>query len=258
MSSYNQYPRGAEWRKWDLHVHTPASFHWNDGKCFAQMSSEEKTAALKKMYDAIEQSDVAAFAIMDYWTFYGYLEFRKYLDDKKLILTKAVFPGMELRVEAPVDYRLNIQVILSDKHSPQELNDFKNALCIRSINRPISDEALIRFAKTLDPSKAKVHGFKPPADLSEPDLLKLGAMTAEITKESLGDAIKKARPSEAFIIMPYDTSDGLKDLDWKKHPHADNYFMQSANIIESRDEETVFLCNGKVTEKNKGIIYIAT
>lgn len=21
----NKYPRGSEWRKWDLHVHTPAS-----------------------------------------------------------------------------------------------------------------------------------------------------------------------------------------------------------------------------------------
>lgn len=30
--------------------------------------------------------------------------------------------------------------------------------------------------------------------------------------------------------------------------------MQLANIIESRDEETIFLCNGKVTEKNKKII----
>jgi len=22
------YPRGSEWRQWDLHIHTPASFHW--------------------------------------------------------------------------------------------------------------------------------------------------------------------------------------------------------------------------------------
>lgn len=20
--------RGSEWRQWDLHIHTPASFHW--------------------------------------------------------------------------------------------------------------------------------------------------------------------------------------------------------------------------------------
>lgn len=254
MSAYNPYLCGTEWRKWDLHVHTPASFRWNDGKCFAQMSPSEKEAALKRMYDTIKQSDVAVFAIMDYWTFDGYLEFIKYLAERKLTLTKGVFPGIELRVEAPVNYRLNIQVILSDKHTTQELNDFKSALRIRSINRPLSDEALIRFAETLDPSKAEVHGFKPPENLSEPDLLKLGAMTAEITKESLEDAIKKARTSEAFIILPFDTSDGLKDLDWKKHPHADNYFMQSAAIIESRDEETILLCNGIATAENKDIL----
>ncbi len=254
MSAYNPYPRGAEWRKWDLHVHTPASFHWNDGKRFTEMSYDEKEAALKRMYDTIVQSDIAAFAIMDYWTFDGYLEFRTYLADKKLTLAKTIFPGMELRIEAPVDYRLNIQVILSDRHTPQELSDFKNALCIRSINRAISDEALIRLAQSFDPSKAAVHGFQPPASLSEVDLLKLGSMTAEITKDSLEAALKKARPTEAFIIMPYDTSDGLKDLDWKKHPQADNYFMQSADIIESRKDEIVSLCNGKVTEENKDII----
>lgn len=26
------YERGSEWRKWDLHIHTPASFHWKGAK----------------------------------------------------------------------------------------------------------------------------------------------------------------------------------------------------------------------------------
>lgn len=25
--------RGSEWRQWDLHIHSPASFHW-EGKKF--------------------------------------------------------------------------------------------------------------------------------------------------------------------------------------------------------------------------------
>ena len=40
------FPRGSEWRQWDLHIHTPASFHWNDGKRFKQMDSEEKKMLL--------------------------------------------------------------------------------------------------------------------------------------------------------------------------------------------------------------------
>jgi len=26
----NEYSKGAEWRKWDLHFHTPASFDYKD------------------------------------------------------------------------------------------------------------------------------------------------------------------------------------------------------------------------------------
>jgi hypothetical protein len=61
--SYDNYLRGLVWRKWDLHVHTPASFHWNGGKKFSSMSKVEKDDSLKVMYDTIEQSDIAVFVL---------------------------------------------------------------------------------------------------------------------------------------------------------------------------------------------------
>ncbi len=72
-------PRGSVWRKWDLHVHTPASFHWKGGKRFSGMTAAEKEAALDEMVQKFNQSDVASFAIMDYWTFDGYWALRDYL-----------------------------------------------------------------------------------------------------------------------------------------------------------------------------------
>lgn len=249
--TYNNYPKGSEWSKWDLHIHTPASYHWNSGKCFSEMSDMEKTDSLKVMYNTIEQSDISVFCIMDYWTFDGYLLFKKYIEDNSLSPIKTVFPGMELRIEAPVDYRLNIHVILSDRNSMQELIDFKSKLTIRSINRQISDEAIISFAQTLDISKAKKHGFGDPSTLNDFDLLKLGSMTIEVTKSSLQNAMHTLKKGSGYIIMPYDTSDGLKDLDWKTQPHADNYFMQSSHIFETRDEETIDLFTGIKTNKNR-------
>ena len=32
MSLSNAFERGSEWRQWDLHIHTPASFHWKGAK----------------------------------------------------------------------------------------------------------------------------------------------------------------------------------------------------------------------------------
>lgn len=251
---YNNFLKGSEWRKWDLHIHTPASYHWRGNKNFATMSETERNDSLKVMYDTIENSDVAVYCIMDYWTFDGYLLFKEYVTKNSLPLTKTVLPGMELRVEAPVSYRLNIHVILSDKLSSQKLIDFKTKLLIRSTDRQISDEAIKEFSKTLDKSKARVHGFNDPSTLDDLELLRLGSMTMEITKSSLKNAMCTLKKGKCFIIMPYDTSDGLKNLDWKTQPQADNYFMQSSHIFESRDDETINLFNGKRTKFNESFI----
>lgn len=254
--SQPQYKTGSEWRKWDLHIHTPASFHWNGGKQLTEMNDMEKEQAFQKMLDTINASDVEVFAITDYWTFDGYLEFKKYIKTKKLTLNKRVFPGMELRVEAPVDYRLNIQVLLSDELTEQQLKDFKAKLKIGSIGRNLSDDALKDFAKSLDDSKAKEHGFASPSTLTDLELLQLGAKTAQITKESLcADAFSAIPPKTGYILLPYDTSDGLLKLDWKKHPHDDNYFMQSAHLFESRSDESIDLFLGRETNTNKDFLH---
>jgi hypothetical protein len=170
MSYNNRYPSGSQWRKWDLHVHTPASFHWKGGKLLRDMSEQEKEETFLELLTTLENSDVAVFCFTDYWTFDGYTQFVNYLSSKSLVCSKTILPGMELRVEAPVAYRLNIQVILSNLLTEEQLNDFKSNLKIRSINRRISDESIMEFARTLDVSKAQKHGFNDPNELSDKDL----------------------------------------------------------------------------------------
>jgi hypothetical protein len=243
--------RGSVWRKWDLHIHTPASFHWNGGARFALMMPDERNTTLDEIIEKIDRSEVAAFGVMDYWTFDGYLALRERLTARGLCLSKAVFPGMELRIEAPVDFRLNIQIILSDSLTKQQLQDFKAALRIGAIDRPLSDESLTTFAKTLDPSKARVHGFEK-ADLNDDrKLLQLGSMTALVSRESVRNAIKQIPEDTCLVVLPYDTSDGLSKLDWQTHPHDDNYFMQSAHLFETREPENVDLFLGRETAKNE-------
>ena len=248
---YNNWQKGSQWRKWDLHVHTPASFYWNGGKLLRDMFPDEKEKSFQELLETIESSDVAVFCFMDYWTFDGFIQFTDFLKRNKLNCTKTIFPGMELRIEAPVNYRLNTHVILSNLLSVQQLDDFKSKLIVRSIDRRISDEAIMEFAKSLDISKAKSHNYGDPKDLSENELLQLGTSTVEITKESLHEAMKSVPTGTAYIIMPYDTSDGLLKLDWKTQPHADNYFMQSSHIFESRKDETIELFLGIETDKNR-------
>jgi ABC-type lipoprotein export system ATPase subunit len=250
------FPKGSEWRKWDLHIHTPASFHWQDGKRFCKMAASEKNDVLQRLIERLNQSDSEVFGIMDYWTFDGYFELIQFLQNNPSIeCHKTILPGMELRVEAPVDFRLNIHVLLSNQLTRQNLLDFKSSLLIRiqTNTRPLSDEALVEFAKSLDDSKARYHGYSNHRT-DEEKCLELGSKTAEITRDCLKDAQSKLPKGSCLVILPYDTSDGLLKLDWKAHPQADNYFMQSAHIFETRDFDNVDLFLGRETDKNREYI----
>jgi hypothetical protein len=120
---------GSIWRKWDLHIHTPASYVWAGKRLHAQ-TDEEKAATCKVIVDRINATNVDAFGVMDYWTFDGYLTLRKYLQENPAATTKAVFPGIEFRLEAPTNFRLNTHVLFCNSVSPEQLQNFLSRLCI--------------------------------------------------------------------------------------------------------------------------------
>ena len=69
--------------------------------------------------------------------------------------------------------------------------DFKSALKISGSGRGVSEEALIEFAQTLSPDKAKKHGFTGNYAKDRMQLLQLGSITVEVTRESLVTAKKE-------------------------------------------------------------------
>lgn len=131
----SRFLRGSEWRQWDFHIHTPASFHWNGGKRFSQMSAMEKRASVDSMIKAINEAVPAVFVIMDYWTFEGWFALKERLGEQGAPkLLKTVFPGIELRLVAPADYRLNAHVLFSNEVTDQELMNFRGRLTVELIN----------------------------------------------------------------------------------------------------------------------------
>ena len=72
----NNYSKGSEWRKWDLHVHTPFSVLCNN---FAGNTFEKKwrnyIAALEKI------KDIAVLGVTDYFSIEGY---------KKILMERSV------------------------------------------------------------------------------------------------------------------------------------------------------------------------
>lgn len=245
---------GSVWRRWDLHIHTPASFHWK-GQRLAEQSADEQAATWKTVCDRLNEVEVDAFCVMDYWTFDGYISLRKHLAANPTHTTKRVFPGIELRLEAPTNYRLNTHVIFDDSLTSDSLNHFVSRLSITGPNgRPPSRETFIDIAKAYDDSKLRTHGFQSADRADDSKMLLLGMQTALVTRESLQQAIEMVGKERCLLIQPYDTSDGLEDLDWKRHPYTDSYLMRMAHIFETRDpiHVNLFLGNGHPTKPSVG------
>ncbi|MFE0585094.1 TrlF family AAA-like ATPase [Pantoea vagans] len=246
------YPLGSEWRIWDLHIHTPASFHW-DGKHFDScLNNNEKNILIDEMITALNEANADVFCIMDYWTFDGWLLLQERLKNPSAPkLYKKVFPGIELRLVSPMTGRLNAHVLFSDKVDQQVLNDFKNNLKIGRINQSLSDYWLKSLARNVGEDLLNKVGFKK-SDVDENDkiALKAGSTIAEITAESYKEAIRKVPNNLALGFMPFDTNDGLSDIKWEEHYSFVLGLFDSSPIFETRTSTLCDAFAGKKTTKN--------
>jgi len=122
------YRRGSEWRKWDLHVHTPFSA-LNNG-----FGHEFDPYAREVLRKAVKQ-DVAAIGLTDYFLIDGYTEMRKLLSDEDRLIDLlgneiaqrarmiAIFPNIELRSSVLIAHegqtaRVNFHVLFDPAIEP--------------------------------------------------------------------------------------------------------------------------------------------
>jgi len=73
-------PKGSIWRKWDLHVHSPASFSYK--------------GTYDQFVDQIEKSDCDVVGINDYCSVEGYKQFTTKAPNSN----KVVLPVVEFRM----------------------------------------------------------------------------------------------------------------------------------------------------------------
>lgn len=250
---------GSVWQKWDLHIHTPASFHW-DGPRFHQMAPKERDEACKKIIDRINELDVIAFCVMDYWTFDGFITLRDYLIRNPEMNKKRIFPGIEFRMAAPTDFRLNSHVLINDEVTDDALRAFVANLRLASDEgKPPTREHFIQIGRDFEPGKLKqIYGWGVEERVDEDKMLRIGHEKALVTRESVKKAIEVVGKDHCIVIQPYDTSDGLEELDWLCHPYTDSYLMKWADCFETRSQIHVdlFLGNGHPKKEEIGKQFI--
>jgi len=118
--------RGSVWRKWDLHVHTPASFSHE----FKFLNSEEREKYQDNIWgkyiDYLEKiSDISVIGITDYFTIEGYKKVLEYRNSDRLQNFDLILPNIEFRINQKNkdgDF-INLHVIFSDKVSVDKIEE---------------------------------------------------------------------------------------------------------------------------------------
>jgi hypothetical protein len=181
------YPRGSEWRKWDLHVHTPG------GKIYDAYRTSDGTDPLDKFCDALEASDVMAFGITDYFCSDGFTSFTQRFKQRHPKSRKAFFFNLELRLNEAVN------------RAQEEVN-------VHLVFNPASLEKLPKFLSCLEVTKTAAGAVKLTcAELRTDQDYK----SATVARDAIDSAFErtfgaKAVRSDHFLVVSAANNDGLR------------------------------------------------
>ena len=161
-----KYSRGSEWRKWDLHVHTPDSAlnnqftNWND-----YISKLESIR------------DHAVLGITDYFSIDGYKQVLNYRSQGKLTNFDLILPNIEIRI-LPVtssEKPINLHLIFSNRLKISDLEYFLKELKFDYRNNSYSCERhkLIELGKVFDSRLSEEKAYKEGINQFKADITKL-------------------------------------------------------------------------------------
>jgi hypothetical protein len=164
--------RGSEWRKWDLHVHTPLSIEQEYGGNTPE-NWERFISDLERL-----PSEIKIIGINDYIFIDGY---KKVLDEKqkgRLSNIELILPVIELRIDKFANVsenepfkRVNFHIIFSNELTPEIIQEqFLNSLsCEYMLNSDLHDKSIWNGTitiksitdlgqKIIDSSNGKING----------------------------------------------------------------------------------------------------
>lgn len=113
MKEHIVFERGSEWRKWDLHLHTPGTAK-NDG-----FKGED---IWEKYITSLEKSDISVFGITDYFSMKNYLKVKQYQEQGRL-KDKLILPNIEMRIQPVTGHGtpVNIHAIFDPTLTEEEI-----------------------------------------------------------------------------------------------------------------------------------------
>jgi hypothetical protein len=227
MTSYqksNPFPRGSEWRKWDLHVHAPGG-RLADGY-------GDTDEVWEQFCEILADSDVEVFGITDYFSLDTFFECRRRFEELRPDSRKVFFPNIELRL-------------------PESVNKDAETVELHILLRPDLDEKRGRTLLAHLTTECKEKGRNRQLPCSELET-KGQFESATVTRQHVIDALEKTfgeqgqDPQDYMLIVPANHGGLRSDLGEKRKSEiADRIDELAHGVFGNEDNVEHFLNTGR-------------
>jgi len=245
-----QYQRGSEWRKWDLHIHSPLSILNNQYPKLAN-GDPDWEAFVKKL----ESLDVAVIGIADYFTIEGYKKLKEFKEKGQVANIYTILPNIEFRLKSVISSkkdgkkpkRLNFHVIFSDEVSAKNIEEhFLHDIYFYYQEDPenAAERRKLKLSNLEELGKKLLSQHEPFRKMGI-DARTLGVTQAvvdhdEITNILTNDSRFKGK---YIVVLP---EDGWSLIDWDGQDHLTRkILLQKAGMVFSSNPKTRLWCLGK-------------
>ncbi|MEA5104584.1 TrlF family AAA-like ATPase [Pantoea sp. S18] len=255
--------RGSEWRKWDLHVHTPASVLNNQ---FGDWDSY-----VQELFKAAIRENVQAIGITDYYIPEGYKKIKKdyLLNERKLkelfsdseidLIRKIyLFPNIEFRIsklltseEDNKDWgnKFNYHLLLCGDLDIDDIEsevisqlsiEYDASIGVATEKRPLRKRTIEEFGKRL---KKEHSGFK------GSDFF-VGACNASINESDLARLLKGNSRYNNKYMLGIPSDEDLSQVSWNSQSHSiRKNLIKQAHFIFSSNPKTVSFMLGEYNKE---------
>ncbi|WP_149304205.1 TrlF family AAA-like ATPase [Pareuzebyella sediminis] len=258
------YPKGSEWRKWDLHVHTPESV-LNNG------FGNDWDIYVKELFRRALDNDIYTIGITDYFTIEGYKKLREdYIESEgkfahlgfsegEIIRIKEILilPNIEFRLDKLVNSnRVNFHIIFSNEVSIKDIEEnflrelkfvYQGNIQAQEEKRPLTLHNLMALGEQLQKEHAEF------AKHSNP--LYTGMMNAVVSDEKISEILNKPSifKGKYLIVLPSD--EDLSDVEWNgQGHHTRKVLIQKADCLFASNPKTISWGLGKTYDSEANYI----
>ncbi|EMX6285369.1 TrlF family AAA-like ATPase [Providencia sp. PROV257] len=247
------FSKGSEWRKWDLHVHTPASVLNNQ---FGDWDNY-----VQELFRAAIRENIQAIGITDYYIPEGYRKLKKdYLDNKTKM--EALFTPCEIDeikkiyIFPNIEFRLS-KLLTSEKNIKDWGNKFNYhlLLCgdldIDDIESDIISQLQFEYdahigedteKRSLTRKNIEEFGHRLKSehkDFTGSDFF-IGACNVSIDESKLANILKNNRKFHGKYMLGLPSDEDLSGVSWNSQSHSlRKHLIKQCHFIFSSNPKTI-------------------